>query len=61
MPETNDSPLIQALAKRKGSAPSDNMEELLKMILEQVTKMADSLDADDDNAEKVVTQESHVP
>lgn len=59
-----DSPLVQALKNRKkATAPASESEQLLEMILMQVTKMADHL-AEKSGEEKkaiVTTQESHTP
>lgn len=56
--------LLMALKKRKESSVSgDKTEELLQMILEQVTKVADVFapDEEPDNTKIVTTQESHSP
>lgn len=64
MPDGKETPLLQALAKKRMKmADKSESDNLLKMILEQVTKVADyfATDAKDDKNEIVVTQESHTP
>ena len=61
MPDINESPLVQAVKSRK--TPISESEKLLEMILMQVTKMADSLEAvqSKETPRIVTTQQSHAP
>lgn len=56
-----DSPLAMAVKKRRENKTTmPDSEQLLEMILAQVTKMAEHFDTEEKN-EIVTTQESHRP
>lgn len=57
--ETN-STLADAVKARKKPVAGSSTEELLQMILTEVTKLADYLTNEEEN-ENVTTQESHTP
>lgn len=60
MSDTNESPLIQALGKKKAETTEmSKSAALLEMILAQVTKVADHFTKDDQPEKIVTTQESH--
>lgn len=59
-----ESPLVQALQKRRESSPASESVRLLEMILSSVQDLKDLLAPQEGETEKpkmVVTQESHTP
>lgn len=54
-----ESSLVQALRNRKPK--ESESEQLLQMILMQVTKMADALSKPKEESRIVTTQQSHAP